>query len=321
MLPVEKEIRENLTDIKKVYDWVKEEKVDEKLSSFLKGSDIVYFVGCGSSHYISIIASKYLTGLTGIESKDVPAGEILFAFDQSVSKRGNRTAVLMSRSGETTETVKAAEVLRKAGIKTAGITIEENSSLVKVVNLPVVVPVRERSVVMTKSFNAIVLMLQMTAEKLAGVDRSQVYEGILENLENIMKEFEEAAADFSDGKRYVFLGTGPHEGVAREAALKLEEMSLTVVEALSTFEYRHGPKSLVENGVNIVIYGDGEEERKLADELKSYGGKVILRKKISENFEDSFVQTIFAQFLGLEIARKKNVNLESPRHLTRVVRI
>ena len=320
-MPVEKEIRENLVDIKKIYKWVKEEEIDEKIADFLKSSEVVYFIGCGSSHYISIIASRYLTGVTGLESKNIPAGEILFAFDQSVSKYGNKTAVLMSRSGETTETVKAAKVLRDAGIKSVGITIEKDSSLEKAVDLPIVVPIKEESIVMTKSFNAIALMLQMVAEKMAGVDKSGIYEEILKNLENIMKESERSAADFADGNRYVFLGVGPYEGVAREAALKLEEMSLTVVEALSTFEYRHGPKSLVDEDVNIVIYTDGKEERKLADELKAYGGKVILRKKLSENFEDSFVQTIFAQFLGLEIAKRKGVDVENPRHLTKVVKI
>lgn len=320
-MPVEKEIRENLVDIKKIYKWVKEEEIDEKIADFLKSSDAVYFIGCGSSHYISIIASRYLTGVTGLESKNIPAGEILFSYDQSVSKYGNKTAVLMSRSGETTESVKAAEVLRNAGIKSIGITIEKDSSLEKAVDLPIVVPIKEESIVMTKSFNAITLMLQMAAERMAGVDKSRIYEEILKNLENIMKESERSAADFADGNRYVFLGVGPYEGVAREAALKLEEMSLTVVEAFSTFEYRHGPKSLVEEGVNIVIYADGEEERKLADELKAYGGKVILRGKLSENFEDSFVQTIFAQFLGLEIAKRKDVDVENPRHLTKVVRI
>ncbi len=320
-MPVEKEIRENPIDIRRVYDWVRNERIDEKIAGFLKGSEVVYFVGCGSSHYISMIASRYLTGVTGLESKNIPAGEILFAYDQSVSKSKNKAAVLMSRSGETTETVKAAEVLKRSGIKTVGITIEEGSSLEKAVDLPVVVPIEEESVVMTKSFNAIVLMLQMTAEKLAGVDKSRTYESLLKDLEIIMDESEGSAIDFADGDRYVFLGIGPYEGVAREAALKLEEMSLTVVEALSTFEYRHGPKSLVEDGVNIVIYGDGEEEKKLADELKSYGGRVILRKKLSGNFEDSFVQTIFAQFLGLEIAKRKGVDVENPRHLTKVVRI
>ncbi len=320
-MPVEKEIRENLIDIRKIYDWVRNEGIDEKIADFLRGSDIVYFVGCGSSHYISIIASRYLTGVTGLESKDIPAGEILFAYDQSVSKTKNKAAVLMSRSGETTETVKAAKVLRKAGIKTIGITVEKGSSLEKVVDLPIVVPVKEDSIVMTKSFNAIVLLLQLAAEKVVGVDKSRIYEKLLNDLEDIMRESEEAAADFSGGDRYVFLGVGSYEGVAREAALKLEEMSLTVVEALSTFEYRHGPKSLVEDGLNVVIYGDGEEEKKLADELESYGGKVILRKRLSGNFEDSFVQTIFAQFLGLEIAKRKGIDVEKPRHLTKVVKI
>ena len=134
-LPVEKEIRENSVDIRRVYEWVKSEKIDERIADFLNGSEVIYFVGCGSSHYISLIASRYLTGVTGLESKNVPAGEILFAYDQSVSKNENKAAVLMSRSGETTETVKAAEILKSAEVRTVGITVEDGSSLARAVDL------------------------------------------------------------------------------------------------------------------------------------------------------------------------------------------
>lgn len=58
-------------------------------------------------------------------------------------------------------------------------------------------------------------------------------------------------------KRIVYLGSGHFQGLARETALKLLE--LTAGERLGFFEssmgFRHGPKSLVQNETLIFIFG------------------------------------------------------------------
>jgi glucosamine--fructose-6-phosphate aminotransferase (isomerizing) len=320
-LPVEKEIYENIKDLPRVYEWATSSESLKELEKAFEDAEIVYFVGCGSSHHLLLAASKYLTGILKKDSKVMPAGEVLFARDFSIVPSEGKLAVLMSRSGETTETVMAAEKLKSLGMKTVGITLEKGSSLEKASDIPVVLPVREESVVMTKSFGATLLSLQIAVEKAAGLDKSEVYEGILKDIKEIYEESREDALRFTDGDFYVFLGVGPYEGIAREGALKLEEMSLTRVEAMSAFEYRHGPKSLVEEGVHVVIYSDGKEEKKLAEELEGYGGKVMVRKRLSKNYEDMFAQTIFAQMLGLNLAKRKGVNVENPRNLTKVVKI
>ncbi len=319
-MPVEREIRESLEDLPKAYEWALGSGAVKTLAEMMKGSRKVYFVGCGSSHHLSLTASRYFTGISGKDSKAVPAGEVIFATEFSLS-RGEGLAVLMSRSGETTETVLALKRMKEMGFKTIGVTVERESTLAKEADLPLILPVREESIVMTKSFGVTLLVLQIASEMSAGVFERGDYEEILSKLGDVFKESWKEAKNFADGDYYVFLGIGPYEGIAREAALKLEEMSLTKVEAMSTFEYRHGPKALVEEGFRIVIYGDGEEEKKLADELEGYGAKVLLRRRYSSGYRDSFVQTFLGQMLGLEIARRKGVDVESPRHLTKIVKI
>lgn len=57
-------------------------------------------------------------------------------------------------------------------------------------------------------------------------------------------------------KRVVYLGSGPFQGLARECALKLLE--LTAGERLGFFEstmgFRHGPKSLVQNETLVFVF-------------------------------------------------------------------
>ena len=110
--------------------------------------------------------------------------------------------------------------------------------------------------------------------------------------------------------------------------MKLEEMSLSKVEAYSTYEYRHGPKALVESGVLIIMYVRGEkEEKKLKDELTRYGGKIIMvglkgDVETSEIVpEEIFMRPTFAQVLGLKIAERKGLDVENPRNLTKVVKL
>ncbi|MDT5263688.1 MAG: D-galactosamine 6-phosphate deaminase/isomerase [Mycobacterium sp.] len=60
----------------------------------------------------------------------------------------------------------------------------------------------------------------------------------------------------SKKQRFVYLGSGPLEGLARESALKLLE--LTAGEVVSYFDsplgFRHGPKSVLDGDTLVVVY-------------------------------------------------------------------
>ncbi|HOJ88245.1 MAG TPA: SIS domain-containing protein [Pseudothermotoga sp.] len=317
----EEEILTQPDEFKKVLSFLNQ-LPSNTLPEFLFTSDIVYFVGCGSSYYLAISASKYFTRITGIETKALQSSEVLFA-DRFVlgSKKFKRSAVLISRSGNTTETVLAARKLSQIGLRTFAITLDQKSDLCRSCDLYLALPIDEKSVVMTKSFTCILLSLFYITDKISG--NQQKYQRLAKQSEDFLTKSAELIASKSlmNANHYVFLGTGVYEGIAKESALKLEEMSLTLTEAYSTLEYRHGPKSLANQQVVIVLYASDQntEELNLLNEMKNYGALTILREPIAKNGEDAFVQVTFAQLLGLSIAKRKGLNPDQPRNLSKVV--
>ena len=326
MTKVEKEIRKQPEDLLKVFEYMKSWEIPD----FLKEADVVYFVGCGSSYYLSLAASRYFTLKTGIEAKAIPGGEVYFAFDENIGKRTKKAGILISRSGESTEVLLAGEKFKEVGIPTLGVTIERGSSLTKIANDSMVLPVTEDSIVMTCSFSSILEALEIMIDRLAGEDLKKFSDILKRSRDVVEKSFEIVGKmKLYSHKRFVFLGLGIYEGIAREGALKLEEMSLSTTEAFSTYEYRHGPKSMVEEGILITLISRGSEgERKLCDELKSYGGAVVTVGPTGSDIfisddvpRNAFLGAIFSQVLGLLIAREKKLDVEKPRHLTKVVRL
>jgi glucosamine--fructose-6-phosphate aminotransferase (isomerizing) len=324
---VEKEIKEQVETLPLTLEYMENYLAKEKIPSFILESDLIYFIGCGTSLYLSLSASRFFTLKTKKETKFLPGGEIFFASNENVgNKYLKRSAILISRSGESTEVIKAGEVFRKMNIPTLGITLEPESSLTKISNVSIILPFREESIVMTKSFSGILLSLELISSYMIGEDFS-AYKNLVKKVPEVIQRMEEEADKYMNFKHYVFLGLGIEEGIARESALKLEEMSLSKVEAYSTFEYRHGPKSLVEEGFLVSIFRRGlKEEEDLIEELESYGAKVITigddgdHIPISYLPESVFLKVLWGQILGLKIADYKNINVESPRNLSKVVK-
>jgi glucosamine--fructose-6-phosphate aminotransferase (isomerizing) len=324
---VEKEIKEQVETLPLTLEYMENYLAKEKIPSFILESDLIYFIGCGTSLYLSLSASRFFTLKTKKETKFLPGGEIFFASNENVgNKYLKRSAILISRSGESTEVIKAGEVFKKMNIPTLGITLEPESSLTKISNVSIILPFREESIVMTKSFSGILLSLELISSYMIGEDFS-AYKNLVKKVPEVIQRMEEEADKYVNFKHYVFLGLGIEEGIARESALKLEEMSLSKVEAYSTFEYRHGPKSLVEEGFLVSIFRRGlKEEEDLIEELESYGAKVITigddgdHIPISYLPESVFIKVLWGQILGLKIADYKNINVESPRNLSKVVK-
>jgi len=325
---VEKEIKEQITDLQKVFKYVENYLKNNNLPDFILNSDIIYFIGCGTSLYLSLSGSRFFTSKTKIETKALPGGEIWFSLEENIGKTKNlkRTAILISRSGESTEVIKAGEKFKEIGISTLGITLEEESSLVKISQSSIVLPIKEDAIVMTKSFSSMLLTIELMASFING-ESLNIYKDLLNETERIINTANELSLNYTSYNHYIFLGLGAEEGIARESALKLEEMSLSKIEAYSTFEYRHGPKSLLEKGFLVSIYTKSiVAEKPLIDELKSYGAEVItIGGKntdfyISDLSESLFLKVIWGQILGLNIAKSKNIDVENPRNLSKVVK-
>lgn len=303
------------------------------------------FIGCGSSYYIALAAAAVWSAVTGMKARAFPASEILLFPELVLAGSGKPAAALISRSGSTSETVRAAEVLKQKRVRTLAVTCTDENPLQDLTSCSLALPpCDEQSTVMTRSFTSMLLGLQFLA---AGWAQNQkLAENIgklpelaapcLKNLSSRIQEFVNARR-FED---YVCLGQGPFYGLACETALKITEMSTSYTQSFHTLEFRHGPKSIV-SPETLVIFLLSEQgysaECDLLEEIKGLGGTTIgitnradTRARESSDLLIEFgfdlpelariVPYIFAgQLIGLYTGLKKGLDPDNPRNLTRVV--
>ena len=208
------------------------------------------FIGCGSSYYVAMTAAASWSSITGTRARAVPASELLL-FPELVLPAGRDfVPVLISRSGNTSEVLRAAQYLRENNVRSIGISCAPGQKLEKLSTISLLLPAAdEQSTVMTRSFTSMLLALQYLAASLAGKTYlihgltavPDVAEKMLDNLPARMREFFDQRR-FAD---YVCLGQGPYYGLACESSLKLTEMSCSYGQSFHTLEFRHGPKSIV----------------------------------------------------------------------------
>jgi glutamine---fructose-6-phosphate transaminase (isomerizing) len=304
------------------------------------------FVGCGSSYYLSRLIAALWTKHFYIPATGVPASELLFAPEETLRRIGAEQIVLMSRSGETTEILRAAELLQlHKTVQTLGVTCNPQSVLEKLCTHTFKLDwADEKSTVMTRSFSAILLAFQRLGLQFVG---DQQLSAALDELPRKGRAWFDANArkiqEFA-GKRkfadYVFLGQGVHYWLAQEAALKVTEMSSSYAQVYHSLEFRHGPRSIAGPDTLITFYisdAANEAETTLVRELKELGAAtcVIVNRASPElkkhsdllvelaldgpEFARYALTAIPAHLLGTAVGLRKGLNPDAPKNLTRAV--
>jgi glucosamine--fructose-6-phosphate aminotransferase (isomerizing) len=80
-------------------------------------------------------------------------------------------------------------------------------------------------------------------------------------------------------RRFAFVGSGPLRGLAREAQLKIKEMVLMPGDAYPLLDYRHGPKSNVDERMLVAVLSTDRTrsvEAEFLTEMKDLGGRLLL---------------------------------------------
>jgi glucosamine--fructose-6-phosphate aminotransferase (isomerizing) len=304
------------------------------------------FIGCGSSYYLSQLIAALWTKHFYIPATSVPASELLFAPQETLHRTGAEQVVLVSRSGETTEVLRAAELLQShKSVITLGVTCNSDGPLEKLCTHTFKLPwADEKSTVMTRSFTTLLLAFQRLA--LAFIGDTQLSLAL-----DRLPEKAQAWLDANAGKiqqfaakwrfaDFVFLGQGAHYWLAQEAGLKVTEMSSSYAQVYHTLEFRHGPRSIASRDTLITFLlsdAAAEEESLLVGELKELGAATCvianhvtpaLRKNtdllielaINEpEFARYAVAAIPAHLLGIATGLRKGLNPDAPKNLTRAV--
>jgi glucosamine--fructose-6-phosphate aminotransferase (isomerizing) len=317
----------------------------ERLAKSFDASQPWLFVACGSSYYLSQLVSAIWSRNFAMAATAVPASELLFAPEETLRRTGAKQIVFVSRSGETTEVIRAAELLRQhADIRTLGITCKSGSRFEALCTHTFTLPwADEKSTVMTRSFTTILLSLQKLGARL----KNETIGATLDALPQAAQPWLDANASrirsFASQRKFadfVFLGQGAHYWLAQEAALKVTEMSASYAQAYHTLEFRHGPRSITGPETLITYYisdAAEAEEILLVSELKKlHATNLVVVNRATPalratsdllielqldgpEFARFAVAAIPAHLLGTAVGLRKGLDPDSPKNLTRAV--
>ena len=300
----------------------------------------VIFTGCGSTYYLSLAASALYQELTGRAARAVPASELLLNPQTIVSRIANPTYLLVaiSRSGTTTETVKAVEKLKQEKRGEVIVISNYDEVLSRLADVNIVIDKgQEESVAQTRSFASMYVAATAFCAAMAGRD------DLLDAMKNLPKAgarlisryetFAKMIGENLNFDRFYFLGSGIRYGLACEANLKMKEMTLTHSEPFHFLEFRHGPMSMVNpNAVVVGMLSDANRvyEAKVLSEMEILGGTVagLGESEAGITFESGIPEVVrgvlylpVLQLMAFYRSLAKGLNPDRPKNLTAVVQL
>lgn len=306
---------------------------------FSEHYDQLIFTGCGTSLYLAQTAAYVFRKYNRTPAVAVCCSELYYAPENYL--RGDRNLVLpITRKSYTTEVRRAIDRIRTyPGVTSLAITCDADSSLYN--DHFVLCPdTAEDSVIMTRSFTAMIMMAEIVSLCAAGREKElaslkalpEMAEETIPAMDRLAKKI---IGDHDGLNLYITLGQGMQYGIANESMNKMKEMSLSNSEAYYTMEYRHGPMSLVDENTLIVMLSVPStlaEDRKMMRELEGYGGHSVVlgpdpvavggEYTLQTGRDDltcAVLGSVFAQLVGYHASQKKGLDCDSPRHLSQAI--
>ena len=262
------------------------------LTAFLDRGRELFLVAAGTSYYACVAASYMFSKLARLTTYPVVSSEFVEQYGSSVGI--DSVLLTVSQSGETYDTLKAIDHARMRAATVLGVTNTIGSTLTRVARAYVVQQSGpEIGVAATKTFTSQLLVLSQLALRLARV-RGKISQDEVDELEAKMLEvpsYVERVLEthgerigglvekYSGERLFVFLGRGISSATALEGRLKLLELTYVPSLAYPAGESKHGPISVVEEGVPVVfVCPRGETRRDIVGsimEMKARGARII----------------------------------------------
>ena len=170
-------------------------------------------------------------------------------------------------------------------------------------------------------------------------------EGLAPLVEEILEDkdqLQKMALDMKDAQNAFYLGRGVDYTTAREAALKLKEISYIYTEAFAAGELKHGPIALIDEGTPVlaIVTQDALQEKMISNikEVKARGAFVIaIAKKgdteIAKVADDLFyipqaedllmpvLAVIPTQLISYYVSIARGNDVDKPRNLAKSVTV
>ncbi len=296
----------------------------------------VIVTGCGSTYYLAQTAAAVLQTHTGLPARAMPASEVWL--NASALPSAARTVLIaVSRSGETTETIRACESFRARGLgPILTLSCYPDRALTTLGDYNLVLPSgQEDSVAQTRAFSTLYLAALGLAALWSG-DAALWQE--LQRTPDLCADVlvrSRALAERLGGDptldRFYFLGSGLRYGLSGELSLKIKEMSLSHSEPFHVLEFRHGPMSMVTPGTLLIIQlsdAQSDAERAVLADMLKLGARTLtiaetdadfaLTSGLSETARSLLVLPI-GQRLAFARSVSKGLDPDRPNNLETVV--
>lgn len=243
----------------------KESEIKSLLTRYVSLPDSeVIFTGAGSSFFIGEMVSGPFQLYTGIRSRAVATTEIVTHPELYFQPDKNVLLVSLARSGDSPESIAAinnAQIV-SSNVDNLIICCNKDGKLMNMdvrTSMKILLPeiAHDKGLAMTSSVSAMALtaLLMARINEIKNL-RNQIellssyVKGVIEKNESIFEK-----AILADFERVVFLGSGAFLGLAREAHLKLQELTngKFICKFDSFLGFRHGPKAVV-NEKTLMFY-------------------------------------------------------------------
>ena len=230
----------------------------------------IFIVACGTAYHAGIVGKYYLEQLARIPVEVDIASEFRY---RSPLVDGNSLTIVISQSGETSDTLAALREAKRLGARTLAVTNVVGSSIAREADQVVYTYAGpEIAVASTKAYITQLLAMLMLSiyigrlsdtidKKLARYLVSCLLElpkQVAKTLENTQL-IEAQTAHYAKCNDVFFLGRSLDYAVALEGALKLKEISYIHAEAYAAGELKHGTLALIVEGVPVIIIATQED--------------------------------------------------------------
>lgn len=268
------------------------------LASWLNPRGEVLIAASGSSRHAGLAAEIILEDLCGL------AVDVEYASEYACRPAANPrhpSVIVISQSGETSDTLAALRCATKSGEQTLAIANVPGSTMLREASAAMPLAAGpELAIPATKSFTcqliALYLLALYEAQKLRTLDAAKITRRIRElralpshiekHLDTWRAQATALARQYRDAASFLYLGRGVHYAIAREGALKMKESSYVQAEGYPAGELKHGPNALVSEKVPLVVLAtmdpSSEDSRvryaktlHLLGEMKTQGARIL----------------------------------------------
>ena len=263
------------------------ELTDERLRSI----GTVHLVGCGTAMHAGMVGKSAIEALARVPAEVEIASEFRYR-DPILNK--NDLVVIISQSGETSDTLAALKLAKSRGVPVLAIVNVVGSSIARAADYVMYTYAGpEIAVASTKAYMVQMCVLYLFALRLAyakgtlSETETRRYTAQLLRAPEVIKprladceQIKYLASRYVNTQSCFFIGRGFDYALSLEGSLKLKEISYVHSDAYAAGELKHGTISLITDGVPVIALATQKKvyEKTIsnAKETRSRGARVLL---------------------------------------------